>query len=200
MDKPGRKNLKAKRKSVMNSWMENETLVAEAVDAVRAGRSLSWNRIFRHGGSTWNDYKRASAWVLRERRKKEARAMGDASEPRFSSKAAIALRETDSANIAEKTQTKEDICAHPDVVNVDTKPLEDNVGDWINGAAFQFVGLLILIPLGILLGFQYGGGLIAGIILPLTFALGIIILIFRFIGAAATSVKSRRPIPKDWYK
>jgi hypothetical protein len=200
MEEPGRKNPMAERKSVKNSWMDNETLVSAAVEAVKAGRSLSWKRIFRHGGSTWNDYKRAAAWVSRERRSREVRTVGDDSRLNPSSKAAIALREADLEGEAEELETQKGGSTHPNAVNIGTKPFENKVASWLKGVAFQIVGLLILIPFGFLFGFQYGGGLFARIVMPLTFALGILILVIRFARAAASSVKSGKPIQKNWYK
>lgn len=189
----------AELKTVKNSWMENETLVSAAVEAVRQGRPLSWNRIYTHGGTTWSDYNRAAAWVSRERKKREwgfdvsrLRPFSEAT-LKTASKAAIALRAADLGKDSEEPEIQPEIqkqdVIHLDAEPVNTKPPENSAVRWLKGAAFQFVGLLILLPLGLLFGFRYGGGLIAGIILPVAFVLGILILIFRFVRRAVSSVK-----------
>src|SRR5271165_2270528 len=151
-----------KDRAVKNSWMEDDVLVAAAVNAVEEGRPLPWNRRYRVNGSTWNDYKRAAAWVSREREKRSALTAGGlTSSPTqssyrrttkqdSSSKAAIALYEADAAKEAKKAEEdrlrKEGTCPSP---HADTKSLEERVGDWIKGFAFQIIGLIVLIPLGI---------------------------------------------------
>jgi hypothetical protein len=81
-----------------------------------------------------------------------------------------------------------------------SESLEKQAGDWIKGFAFQFIGLIVLIPFGILFGFGYGGGLIARVIAPVAFVLGTLVLVFGFVRAMVTSLKSVKPVPKDWYK
>jgi hypothetical protein len=203
-----------KDRVVKNSWMEDDVLVAAAVNAVEEGRPLPWNRRYRVNGSTWNDYKRAAAWVSREREKRRALTAGGLTSSRTqssylrttkqnsSSRAAIALYEADAAKEAEKAEEdrlRKDGITSPSPY-AGTKSLEERVGDWIKGFAFQIIGLIVLILLGILFGFGYGAGLIARVIAPIAFALGILILVFRFVRATATSLKSGKPVPKDWYK
>jgi hypothetical protein len=81
-----------------------------------------------------------------------------------------------------------------------SESLEKRVGEWVKGFAFQFIGLLVWIPLGILCGFSYGGGLIVRVLLPIAFVFGILVLVFRFVRAMATALWSGKPVSKDWYE
>jgi hypothetical protein len=194
-----------KDKPVRNSWMEDDVLVAAAVKAVEEGRPLPWNKLYRVNGSTWGDYKRAAAWVSRERKKRSAVSNSSLSSymqtTTQSSKAAIALVEADFAKEAEKAEKENRIHSN---AHVDTKSLGEKVVVWVKEAGRRFVWLLILIPVGMLLGFQAGTGLFTTVILPsllvLGVLIGILILIFRFVRAMASSVKSGKPIKKNWYE
>jgi hypothetical protein len=195
--------------------MVSDILVAAAaVEAVEDGVPLRWSRSFRFFGSTWNDYRRAAAWVSREQKKRSVLTAGNLSpistqssylrttKQSSSSKAVKALLEADAvreAKKAEEDRLQKDSIARLSVY-AGSKPLEHKADDWIKENALQLVGLIMIIPLGILCGFNYGGGLIARIIAPIAFILGILILVFRYVRAMATAIKSDKPIRKDWYK
>jgi hypothetical protein len=198
---PGRKNSMAEHKSVKNSWMENEALVAAAVKAVKADRSLRWI----NEETTWEDYQRAAGWVSRERKRREwgfdlskLRPFSEAT-LKTASKAAIALRDADLGIEPPKPVIQNNVATTP-TEYTNTKPFEDRAISWLNGVAFQFVGLLLMIPLMILFGSHYGGGLIATVVMPIALGVGIVILVFRFIRATASTVKSGKPIKKNWYE
>jgi hypothetical protein len=198
-----------------NSWMLSDILVSAAVKAVEEDIPLSWSRSFRFYGSTWSDYKLASAWVFRERKRRSPlRAGNQASSSKESSylginkkspisKAAKALFEADTtreAKKAEEDRLQIDAIAADSILCVATKSVEERAANWIKETALEFLWLIMIIPLGILFGFNYGGGIIAGIIEPILLVLGILILVFRFVLGMATALKSGKPIQKDWYK
>ncbi len=198
-----------------NSWMVSDILVSAAVKAVEEDIPLSWSRSFRYFGSTWSDYMLASAWVSRQRKRRSPIRAGNqasssiqssylgTSKNNPTSKAAKALFEADTAKEAKKAEEDRlqmDAIAADSIVCVATKSVEERAANWIKETALEFLWLIMIIPLGILLGFNYGGGIIAGIIEPILLVLGILILVFRFIHGMATALKSGKPIRKDWYK
>ena len=204
-----------KERAGKNSWMSNPELVDAAVKAVQEGYPLPWNRSYRVGFSTWEDFKRAAAWVSRERKKRGSQATSTVraygatqsrkssdTRQKTSSKAAIALREADAikeAKKAEKDRLRAEAISQPNA-QADVNSVEKQATDFVKGTGFQFLWLIAIIPLAILFGTTARSGLVTLIFVPIAFVLGILILIFRFVRAMAGTVKSGKPVPKDWYK
>jgi hypothetical protein len=185
MDKPGQNPIQ-RGKRIKNSWMDNDIFVSAAVKAVEEGHSLAWSRVYRHGGSTFKDFKLASAWVYRERKKREfAASRRAAQDTRPPSIAAIALSEASLASEAERVERENR--THPNTPAPAESP-EQKVTNWLKEFGLQLFGTLILIPVGIIFGFGYGGGLIAKVIAPLALLagvvallVGVVIRLFRFL-------------------
>lgn len=172
-------SLPSQHDTVKNSWMGDPRLVSEAVEAVECGRGLKWKPVYRHGGTTWREYKCAAAWVVRERQKRRAgNSRDDSSQARPASIAANALHEANSAKETEKAALHSEIAIRPA-----PEPVETRILNGAKGFALQIVGICLAIPLAILFGtdMRHGGviGLILFICLLAGSLVGIVVLVFR---------------------
>ena len=208
-----------KKRSPKNEWMDNPYLLEAAVQAVEKGYShLSWSSTFSRGWNrnlAWREYKCAAAWVRRENLKKQAEAFKTISKstalgeipakyknvPNNSpdTPAAIAL-----ANVlAKRDQEKaEEYIPKAPSRKPFEEGLEEAMKDLLSFAKNlpkQVLLLLAMIPFIVIFGGSYHSGLIFTL-MPVLFAIGIVILIVRYINALGVSFFTGKSVRKDWHK
>jgi hypothetical protein len=215
------KGKKAKMRSPKNEWMDNPYLLEAAVQAVEKGYSyLSWRSTFSRGWNrnlAWREYKCAAAWVRRENLKKQAEefktisrstALGEIpakykNVPNNSpdTPAAISLANVLALREQEKAEGKEYIPKAPPSKSFE-EGLEQAVKDLLafaKGLPKQVLLLLAMIPFVVVFGGSYHSGLIVTL-MPVLFAIGIAILIVRYIYALCISFFTGKPLRKVWHK
>jgi hypothetical protein len=182
-----------------NLWMENGILLAAAVKAVEKNHPLRWDTDYRSGNfssrNTWNDYKRAAAWVYRERKKRAILKPAQSHPPTAPVGITTAGRR---AGPAVNGTLTGDSASHVTGTH-GTKSPQFRIAERIKEVLIQFGVLFALIPLGFIFGFNYKGGLV-GTFSAFALVLGLLILVFRYIRALSASFHKEKPLAKHGEK